>query len=141
MIKTFQELTTTELYEILKLRSAVFVVEQNCVYQDIDDIDYRSLHVFRVDEAGHMEAYLRVFEKKDEPGVAQIGRVLTAKRGIGLGSEILREGIRVANERLGMQSLYLEAQQYAIGYYEKSGFRVCSEPFLEDGILHVQMRR
>ncbi len=140
MVKAFDELTTVQLYEILKARSAVFVVEQNCIYQDLDDVDYRSLHVFECDAEKHVEAYLRLFEKADEPGVVQMGRVLTVRRGEGLGGAILKEGIQVATERLGAKEIFLEAQVYAIGYYAKEGFSVCSEEFLEDGIPHVQMR-
>lgn len=87
--KYFDDLTTRELYEILKARSAVFVVEQNCVYQDIDGLDPASLHVFFEDE-GRIAAYLRAFVK--EPGVVQMGRVLTVDRGCGLGGKLLRAG-------------------------------------------------
>ena len=80
--KFFDELTTLELYEILKARAEIFVVEQNCIYQDLDDKDYNSLHVFyEVD--GKVTAYLRAFIK--EEGVVQIGRVLTVEHGTGLG--------------------------------------------------------
>lgn len=80
--KKFDELTTTELYEILKARAAVFVVEQNCVYQDLDDLDYKSLHVF-CEDGKTVTAYLRAFYKEDD--VVQMGRVLTLKHGTGLG--------------------------------------------------------
>ena len=73
-IKTFQELTTKELYEILKVRGAIFVVEQNCAYQDIDGLDETSLHLF-YEDGGQVQAYLRAFEK--EPGIVQMGQVLT----------------------------------------------------------------
>lgn len=138
--KYFQELTTTELYEILKVRSAVFVVEQNCVYQDLDGVDYRSLHVFGKNEKDEVTAYLRLFAKDNEPNTVQMGRVLTLERGAGLGAAILKEGIKAAAEKFDAQEIYIEAQKYAIGFYEKEGFRVTSEEFLEDGIPHVQMR-
>ncbi len=80
VVKSFDELTTVELYEILKARAAIFVVEQNCVYQDLDDVDYQSLHVF-YQEDNRVLAYLRAFYK--EKGVVQIGRVLTMQRGNG----------------------------------------------------------
>ncbi len=89
--KYFEELTTIELYEILKTRSEIFVVEQNCVYQDLDDKDYESLHVFSK-EGKRINAYLRVFYKEEH--VAQIGRVVTLHHGTGLGGQLLREGIR-----------------------------------------------
>lgn len=140
VIKNFSELTTKELYEILKVRVAVFVVEQNCVYQDLDDIDYRSIHVFYREE-DEIAAYLRIFEKDKEKGIFQIGRVLTVKRGIGLGEKIMRETIAVAKKQIDAKQIKLEAQVYAIGFYEKVGFEVCSGEFLEDGIPHVEMKR
>ena len=134
--KYFEELTTTELYELLKVRSQVFVVEQNCIYQDLDDKDYRSLHVF-YEEDREVLAYLRAFTKKE--GVVQIGRVLSTTHGIGLGGKILKEGLLQIQEKFHPKKIYLEAQCYAIGYYEREGFKVCSEEFLEDGIPHVEM--
>ena len=80
--KTFAELTTTELYSILAARSAVFVLEQHCIYKDPDGIDLRSRHLF-LEEQGEILAYLRMFEKTDEPNTVQIGRVLTTVRGKG----------------------------------------------------------
>ena len=134
--KYFTDLTIRELYEILKARSAVFVVEQNCVYQDIDGRDYESLHVFFENEE-RITAYLRAFVK--ESGVVQMGRVLTVDRGCGLGGMILRAGIEEIRERFHPQEIYIEAQSYAVGFYAREGFRVTSEEFLEDGIPHVKM--
>lgn len=134
--KYFGELTTVELYELLKARAEIFVVEQNCVYQDLDDKDYDSLHIF-YEEAGRILACLRAFQK--EKDVVQVGRVLTVRHGTGLGGRLLREGLDIVKERFQPKKIYLEAQCYAIGYYEKAGFYVCSEEFLEDGIPHVQM--
>ncbi len=134
--KFFNELTTAELYELLKVRVKIFVVEQKCPYQEIDDIDYRSLHVLYKSN-GSIAAYLRIFER--EEGVIQIGRVLTAEHGKGLGGKILKEAISLIKEQMKPEKIYLEAQCYAIGFYEKEGFKVCSEEFLEDGIPHVKM--
>ena len=78
----FNELTTTELYELLKVRSEIFVVEQNCLYQDLDDIDYNSLHIF-IEKNNEIVAYLRAFYKDNSKDVIQVGRVLTKKHGIG----------------------------------------------------------
>ena len=136
--KYFNELTNTELYELLKARSAIFVLEQNCLYQDMDDRDYVSLHVFSED-GGKITSYLRAFVK--EEGVVQMGRVLTMEHGKGLGGELLREGIRQVCEKLHPERIYIEAQCYAVGFYEREGFTICSEEFLEDGIPHVQMER
>ena len=134
--KFFKELSTVELYEILKSRAAIFVVEQNCVYQDLDDKDYHCLHVF-LEESGCVLAYLRAFIK--ENNVVQVGRVLTLEHGKGLGAKILKEGLEQIKEKFNPKKIYIEAQCYAIGYYEREEFCVCSEEFLEDGIPHVQM--
>ena len=134
--KTFEALTTRELYEILKARSAVFVVEQNCAYQDVDGKDMDSLHIFYEDQ-GRIAAYLRAFYR--EEGVVQLGRVLTIDRGRGLGGKLLKAGIAQVREKMRPKRLYIEAQCYAVGFYAREGFRVCSDEFLEDGIPHVQM--
>ena len=137
-IKSFEQLTTTDLYEILRLRSAVFVVEQTCPYQDIDGSDYESLHIY-CEEDGQLLAYLRLYLQDTETMTARIGRVISAQRGIGLGSKILSAGITAAKEELHARHIFIEAQSYAIGFYEKAGFTVCGEEFLEDGIPHVPM--
>ena len=134
--KFFEELTTAELYELLKARAEIFVVEQNCIYQDLDDRDYDSLHVF-YEESGTVLAYLRAFQK--EAGVVQMGRVLTIEHGTGLGGRLLRAGMDSIKEKFQPQKIYIEAQSYATGYYEREGFTICSEEFLEDGIPHAQM--
>ena len=134
--KFFDELTTAELYELLKARAEIFVVEQNCIYQDLDDRDYDSLHVF-YEESGTVLAYLRAFQK--EAGVVQMGRVLTIEHGTGLGGRLLRAGMDSIKEKFQPQKIYIEAQSYATGYYEREGFTICSEEFLEDGIPHAQM--
>ena len=134
--KCFDDLTTGELYEILKARSAVFVVEQNCVYQDLDGKDYESLHVF-IEEDDRVIACLRSFMKDGE--TAQMGRVATLRHGEGLGGILLKEGIKQIRLWQNPKKIYIEAQCYATGFYAREGFRVCSEEFLEDGILHVGM--
>jgi ElaA protein len=138
IVKKFGELTTKELYEILKLRSEIFVVEQNCVYQDIDNIDYDSLHFFYMDN-NTVLVYLRVFYKNDEDGVVQIGRVVNREHGKGLGKKLFTESMKIIKDRFKANKMYLEAQVYAIGFYEKFGFKVISDEFLEDGIPHVKM--
>ena len=134
--KVFSELSTAELYEILRARVNVFVVEQNCPYPELDGIDYNSLHVYYEDNAKAL-AYLRAYEMA--PGVVRMGRVLTVERGIGLGGKLLKEGIREIREKFSPERIYIEAQSYAIGFYQREGFVVCSEEFLEDGIPHVKM--
>lgn len=140
-IKHFDQLSARELYEILRTREAVFIVEQNCPYPEADGKDTDAMHLWTADPEGRVNAYLRLFRKPDEPGTVQVGRVVTTERGIGLGRWILHEGIRYAVEQMGARDLYLEAQVYAIDFYRKEGFEVCSEEFLEDGIPHVRMRR
>lgn len=134
--KFFDELTTKELYEILKSRAEIFVVEQNCVYQDLDDRDYQSLHVF-FEEDDTVTAYLRAFMKGE--GQVQMGRVLTLRHGTGLGGKLLGAGIEQVREKFRPERIYIEAQCYAAGYYERESFQKCSEEFLEDGIPHVRM--
>lgn len=135
-VKFFDELTMRELYEILKVRAEIFVVEQNCVYQDLDGKDYESLHVF-YEEEGETAACLRAFQKDEK--TVQIGRVLTRHHGNGLGGRLLKNGIREVRKKWNPEKIYLEAQSYAVGFYEREGFQVCSEEFLEDGIPHREM--
>lgn len=138
VVKKFDELSLDELYEILQLRSKVFVVEQECIYQDVDGRDRNAYHVFLRDAKG-VQAYLRVMEQGVAFENVSIGRVIAAKRRCGLGTQILRAGILVARERLGAQKIVLEAQVYARGLYEKQGFKQTTEEFLEDGIPHIGM--
>ena len=134
--KTFNELTTKEIYEILKARAAVFVVEQNIVYQDMDDKDYDSQHVY-CEEDGKVTAYLRAFET--EPGVVRMGRVLTLQHGQGLGGKLLEYGLDEIRQRYSPKTIVIDSQCHAIGFYEKVGFEVCSDEFLEVGVMHVKM--
>lgn len=138
VVKYFNELKLKELYEILKVREAVFIIEQNCLYQDIDRIDYDSLHIF-YENNGEILAYLRAFFMDNSKEVVRMGRVLTIERGVGLGAKLLKSGIETIRNKMGAKRIFIEAQTYAIGYYEREGFKVCSEEFLEDGIPHVQM--
>lgn len=135
-VKSFDQLTTRELYEILKTRAAVFVVEQNCVYQDLDDIDFKSTHIMLYSD-GELVAYSRVF-KDDESDLWHIGRVLTTQRQKHFGLRIMEEAIRVAKEK-DAQLIEIEAQSYAIGFYEQLGFKVSSDEFILDGIPHRRM--
>ena len=138
--KRFEELTLEELYQIVKLRVDVFVVEQRCPYPELDGKDQEALHVFAWDEEG-LQAYLRVLR----PGVsfpeASLGRVISRKRRQGLGTQLLEQGLQAAEQWLGKGPIRIEAQTYARGLYEKAGFRQVSQEFLEDGIPHIQMLR
>lgn len=137
-VKTFAQLSNTELYAILKLRVDVFVVEQACPYPEIDGRDEDSLHVW-LEEDGEILAYLRVLDRGVESEYVSIGRVIAARRRQGLGSEIMKAGIRVAQEHFHAEAIYLEGQVYAQGFYENLGFRQISEPYLEDNIPHIKM--
>ena len=137
--KGFEELTVWELYEILRFRSEVFVVEQNCVYQDVDGVDPLSRHLFMIDDDGVICAYLRWFPGSEE-GIAQIGRVLSRYRRRGIGSILLEYASDEIRER-GYQGIRVEAQTYAVPFYERAGFAVTSDEFDEDGIPHVEMRK
>ena len=140
VVKTYNELTVDELYEILKLRSIVFVVEQNCVYQDIDDIDKRSYHIYMKEkDKPEIKVYLRVFEKDKD--TAQIGRVVTEKdsRRKGYASQLIEKGIEISKNEMKKTKVYLEGQVYAAKLYEKLGFKIISDEFLEDGIPHYKM--
>ena len=138
IVKKFSELSTEELYSIMELRVAVFVVEQNCPYLEIDGLDRDAVHVW-LEEGGRILAYLRVMDRGVESEYVSIGRLLAAERRKGYGTRILSEGIHVAMEYFGADRIYLEAQVYAKGLYEKQGFKAISEEFLLDGIPHVKM--
>ena len=137
-VKRFHELTLDELYRLLRLRVAVFVVEQNCPYPELDGRDQRAVHVWLEDEEG-LQAYLRVMDRGVESEHVSIGRVIAVKRRGGIGSRLLREGIRVAREVFNAESIYLEAQAYARRFYERQGFRQISDEYVDDGIPHIQM--
>ena len=141
IVKHFNELSTRELYEILKTRFEIFVTEQECISQDLDDKDQDAIHVFCINDSGRVAGCLRVFWNDKVAGVAQIGRVVTLEHGKGIGREILHKGVEIATGQLGAKKIYLEAQEYAIGYYAKEGFEVVSDVFMEDGIPHVKMER
>lgn len=139
-ICSFDALTAGELYEILRARADVFVGEEKILYPDPDGIDYDSVHVFCADPDGRVTAYLRMFPKKDEPGVIQMGRVLTREHGQGLGRKLLDAAASAAARYLDAEEIYVESQKQAAGFYQKSGFHVTSGEFLEAGIPHIQMR-
>ncbi len=136
--KTFQELTTEELYELLRVRSEVFVVEQNCVYQDLDGDDQQSLHLW-LTQGDKVVALARVCPAGIHMKEISIGRVITTERGKGYGKQIMLRAIDAAVEHFAATRIDIEAQEYAKGFYEKVGFRQSSEPFILDGIPHIRM--
>jgi len=138
IVKHFSELSTDELYEIIRLREKVFVVEQNCVYLDADGKDKSAYHILLRDESGLL-AYLRVLDRGVSFASVSLGRVVSAQRRRGLGTIVLKEGIRTAKEKFNADEIVIEAQTYARLFYERQGFVKTSDEFLEDGIPHIQM--
>ena len=138
VIKRFDELTLKELYEILRIRVDVFVVEQACPYPEIDGKDEFSHHLYYRDAEG-IQAYLRVVDAGVAFEEVSIGRVLSRKRRCGIAGSLLREGIRFAHETLGARVIRIEAQTYARKLYENAGFRQVSGEFLDDGIPHSKL--
>lgn len=139
-IKTFNEFNLEELYQILQLRSEVFVVEQDCVYQDIDGKDQAALHILGIKE-GKVVAYTRCFDKGFYFDEAAIGRVVVKKseRKSAYGHLILKASILAIEGRFKTNNIKLSAQQYLTDFYEKHGFMQIGEGYLEDGIPHIAM--
>ena len=136
--KRFNELSLEELYGILRVRSEVFVTGQKCLYVDPDGKDLDSVQVF-ASIGERIIGCLRIYWK--EPGVLQIGRVavIESQRGRGIGKQMMWQAIDYITENLLEEKIYLEAQTYAIGFYEKLGFKVISDEFLDEGIPHKGM--
>ena len=139
-IKTFNELNLEELYKILHLRSEVFVVEQNCVYQDLDNKDNKALHILGFDDQ-NLVAYTRCFKPGDYFDKASIGRVIVKEnyRNYGYGHEIMKASVKAIEDNFNTASIKLSAQQYLTAFYEGHGFQQTGEGYLEDGIPHIAM--
>lgn len=140
IVKTFDQLSIDELYELLELRSQVFVVEQDCVYQDVDGKDQKALHVIGVVD-DKIAAYTRCFNKGDYFEKASIGRVVVheANRKDGLGQVIMKASIDAVYEHFGEQPIKVSAQTYLLSFYNSLGFIGQGESYLEDGIPHIAM--
>jgi ElaA protein len=140
--KTFNELSLKELYSVLQLRSEVFVVEQDCVYQDIDGKDETALHILGK-EGDKLVAYTRCFKPGDYFEEAAIGRVIVKEgyRKYGYGHEIMKASIEEIKKRYHTEKIKLSAQQYLTAFYESHGFKQIGEGYLEDGIPHIAMVR
>ena len=136
--KSFEELTTDELYELLKVRSEVFVVEQNCVYQDMDGDDQQSIHLWMTN-GEKVVALARVCPAGTHMKEVSIGRVIAVERGKGYGKQIMLHSIDAAIECFDAKCIDIEAQEYAKGFYESVGFWQSSDTFMLDGIPHVKM--
>lgn len=139
-IKPFNDLSPLELYSVMELRSEVFVVEQNCVYQDVDGKDIKALHVLgKIDNA--VIAYARIFKKNDYFENASIGRVVVSEkfRANKFGYELMLISIAAIETNFGIQPITISAQLYLKNFYESLGFQQVSETYLEDGIEHIEM--
>lgn len=138
--KEFDELTIHELYAILRLRSEVFVVEQNCVYQDMDGKDEKAIHVLGTMN-GILVAYTRIFGPDDYSRKASIGRVLVKKdeREYGYGNIIMKYSIDIIRNKHESVSIQISAQKYIEKFYSSLGFVTLGEGYLEDGIPHIAM--
>ena len=136
--KDFYDLTLDELYELIRVRNEVFVVEQDCVYQDLDNDDQASVHLWLTD-GDKVVALCRVCPAGTHMEAVSIGRVITAERGKGYGRRIMLAAIDSARRHFGATRIDLEAQQYAKGFYEQVGFRQSSDTFILDGIPHIRM--
>lgn len=140
--KYFSELAVSELYNILQLRSAIFVVEQDCVYQDIDYKDQKALHIIgKKNDA--VVAYTRCFKPHDYFEEASIGRVLVKhdERKYGYGYDIMKASIAAVISEFKTETIKISAQVYLNKFYENLGFKPIGEGYLEDGIPHIAMLR
>ncbi|KQC32356.1 GNAT family acetyltransferase [Nonlabens sp. YIK11] len=138
-IKSFDQLNTTELYDLLRLRSEVFVVEQDCVYQDVDGKDQKAIHILG-HEGDQLAAYTRVFKAGDYFNMASIGRVVVSPqhRRKDYGKEIMKASMEFAFAK-AKQPIKISAQVYLKKFYEDLGFEETGKRYLEDGIPHMQM--
>ena len=138
--KTFSELTTKELYQILQLRSEVFVVEQNCVYQDIDGKDKKAIHIIGVVQ-NKIVAYTRCFKPGDYFKEASIGRVVVKKneRKLKRGNQIMIHSIKTIEKLFQTKTIIISAQSHLISFYNNLGFYSVGNEYLEDGIPHIEM--
>ena len=138
--KKFDELTARELYAIMQLRNEVFVVEQNCVYQDADNKDQQSMHLCGWD-AEKLVAYTRIIPPGISYNEASIGRVVTspAYRNTGAGRQVMKESISLTLSAFNCNEIKIGAQVYLTKFYQSLGFVPCSDEYLEDGIPHIEM--
>lgn len=143
---SFHELTNLELYEVLAQRQKVFVLEQQCLYGDIDGLDVDAHHLLgwrTVDGKRELAAYLRCLAPGAKYDEMSLGRVLTtmAARGSGAGRELLARGIEYAERQYPGHRIRIGAQQYLEKFYQDFGFKTISEPYDDDGIMHIDMLR
>ncbi|WP_298237265.1 GNAT family N-acetyltransferase [uncultured Algibacter sp.] len=139
-VKSFDELTKQELYDLLQLRSEVFVVEQDCVYQDIDGKDQKALHVLGI-KKDKLIAYTRIFKPGDYFNESSIGRVVVSKqeRQYKYGYNIMIASIEAIKKYYNTTLIKISAQCYLKKFYSNLGFKIIGEEYLEDGIPHIAM--
>jgi ElaA protein len=139
----FSEFSAPELYEVLQLRSEVFVVEQACAFQDMDGADQQSMHLLGKSSAGQLQAYARCLPPGLKFKEASIGRVLTceALRGQGAGHVLMRQAIAQVTTHWGPQAIRIGAQSRLQAFYQQLGFAPVGQPYIEDGIPHIEMLR
>lgn len=139
-IKTFNELSNDELYEIIKLRSEVFVIEQQCIYEECDGKDKKAYHLFG-EEDGEILVYLRILDKGVSFNEVSIGRVVANKkyRSKGLAKEMVSRAIEFIEDNLNEKVIRISAQEYLLKFYSSLGFMKVSQVYLEDGIPHMEM--
>lgn len=142
VLKKFDELNVHELYSILRLRIEVFIIEQNCIFQDADNKDQHAYHLMGWAD-GVLCAYARIIPPEYTSGTPYIGRVVTAThiRGSGFGKALMEESLRQTTRLFGNIPIKLGAQFYLKHFYESLGFQQASEVYLDDGIEHIQMVR
>ena len=138
----FAELTPREVHDLLQARAAAFVVEQACVFQDMDGLDPECWHLLGT-RAGALVAYCRLLPPGTKYAEPSIGRVVTtgAVRGTGFGRQLMREALDRAQSLWPGRAIRIGAQRYLESFYAEFGFRPASEPYLEDGIAHIEMLR
>ncbi|RXM58903.1 GNAT family N-acetyltransferase [Clostridium tetani] len=139
-VKKFKELKCEEIYKILQIRNKIFIVEQKCAYQDCDDRDKKSYHVY-VEDKGEIVSYLRILPRKISYNEVSIGRVLVNKnyRGKGIAREMMIKAINFIEKNLGEKEIKIQAQCYLINFYKSLGFKEISNEYLEDNIPHIDM--
>jgi ElaA protein len=141
-LMSFEDLRVGELYELLRLRSEVFVVEQQCIFLDIDGDDREANHLLGV-HGGELKAYARCFGPGVKSTEASISRVAThpSARGIGLGHALMGQAVAAVNQVWGPQAIRIGAQAHLASFYAKHGFVDMGQPYIEDDIPHLEMIR
>ncbi|MEL6263467.1 MAG: GNAT family N-acetyltransferase [Cyanobacteria bacterium J06626_6] len=139
--KDFSALTADELYDLLRLRQQIFILEQQCLYLDIDGLDECAWHLLAMNGAGELVGYLRVVAPEKKYAEPSMGRVLIRQdvRGKGLGSRLVDRGIQYVRSQFSIESIRISAQLHLRAFYERFGFQSMGEPYLEDGIPHIEM--